>query len=205
MTALTFDDRTGQFRNARGQFVSPASVRAVVDDIADGASARMAAASERMLAGDLLLAEWQSFLMQQSKLAIVGSGTIATGGAARMSFSDYGYLGRLIRDEYDRIRTFAEQVSTGEQPLNGRLTARARMYGQQARIVYEKVKARDAASRGMAEERNVLRAGESCSQCKAESAQGWVPLGTLVPCGQRICLSNCKCSIARRSRLEAAA
>jgi hypothetical protein len=32
-----------------------------------------------------------------------------------------------------------------------------------------------------------------CAMCKGETAKGWVPVGTLLPLGDSICLSNCDC------------
>jgi hypothetical protein len=71
-------------------------------------------------------------------------------------------------------------------------------YAQAGAVTYEAIQAREAASRGQTEERNVLHAAESCSQCRTLAAAGWVALGTLPPVGARICRGQCRCTIARR-------
>lgn len=206
MAALTFDDASGRFRVANGQFVSEAAVRRVVDQIADGASVRMAAASERMLAGELSLAEWQAGMMRTIKLSQLATSTIAHGGAARMGFPEYGAAGREIRTQYDYLRQFAAQVASGEQPLNGGLLSRARQYGQAARVTFEREYGRDQQARGFQSERNVLGAAEHCALCPELTARGWVPIGLLPPVGSRPCRSNDRCSISyRREPAEMAA
>lgn len=194
--ALTWNEQSGRFVNERGQFVSERTVRDVVDAIADHASARMAAASERMLAGELSLASWQAEVQRTLKVAHLATATIAHGGADRMDFSRYGAVGRQIRDEYAYLRTFAEQIASGDQKLNGSLVSRARQYGQAARVTFEREYGRDQRGRGYTGERNVLSAAEHCAQCREQTARGVVPIGSLVPVGQRSCRSQCRCRIS---------
>jgi hypothetical protein len=204
---LTFDDRSGRFRDTRsGRFVSDVQVRAVVDDVADAASERMAQASARLLNGELSLGAWQAEMQAAIKLVHVSAAAIAHGGAEQMTAARWGAIGPVIRAEYGYLRDFAAQIQSGAQPLNGSLTSRARQYGQAARAQFERVRGRDQQQRGYQSERNVLHSGESCSQCKSESARGWVPTGSLVPVGQRICRGNCRCSVDYRQQpAEAAA
>lgn len=204
--ALTWSAADGRFRDERGQFVSERSVRAVVDQLADGASERMAQASTRLLAGELSLAEWQAEMMRSVKLSQVAAATIANGGQARMTFSEYGSTGRLIRDQYAYLREFAEQVADGRQPLSPSLTARARQYGQAARATFERTYNRGQQRRGYRFERNVLADAEHCRQCVSLTRQGWVPIGSLPPVGTRTCRQNDRCSISyRREPAEAVA
>jgi hypothetical protein len=192
---LTFNDQAGRFVNERGQFVAESTVRRVVNGIADAASERLAQASLRLLDGELSLAAWQAEAMRTIKLSQVATATIAHGGAARMGPAQYGAAGREIRTQYDYLRTFAEQVASGEQPLNGSLTARARQYGQAARVTFEREYRRDQQRRGYQSERNVLAPAEHCAECREQTARGWVPVGSLVPVGQRTCRANCRCSL----------
>jgi hypothetical protein len=202
--ALSFDTATGRYRDAAtGRYVSDASVRSVVDSIADGASARMAAASERMLAGDMLLAEFQSTMMREVKLSQLAASTIAHGGQAQMGFSQYGAAGNAIRVQYDYIRQFAAQVADGTQPLNGSLIARAKQYGQASRVTYSKEYGRDQMQRGYAFERNILGAAEHCSLCPDLTTRGWVPIGSLPSVGSRPCRSNDRCHIVYRKEQPA--
>lgn len=203
--ALSWNESAGRFVNARGQFVSEQTVRLVIDDIADGASARMAALSQAMLDGNLSLAEWQAGMMRTIKLSQLATATIAHGGQAQMGFPEYGASGRAIRDQYDYLRGFAADIASGRQPLTGGLTARARQYGQAARVAFEREYGRDQMTRGYRFERNILGASEHCSLCPELSARGWVPIGSLPPIGSRPCRAQDRCRLAySREEVQAA-
>jgi hypothetical protein len=202
---LTFNDQAGRFVNDSGQFVAESSVRRVVNGIADAASERLAQASLRLLDGELSLAAWQSEAMRTIKLSQVATATIAHGGAARMGPVQYGAAGREIRNQYDYLRTFAEQVASGEQPLNGSLTARARQYGQAARVTFSKAYDRDQRQRGFVAVKNVLGAAEHCQECRSLAAQGWMPLSAMPPIGSRQCRANDRCRLIYTRSMEVAA
>ncbi len=192
--------------NERGQFVSEARVRSVIDAVADHASDRMAAASQALLEGRSSLAAWQAEMQATLKLAHVSAGVLARGGVQQMTPSRWGALGPTIREQYKFLANFAGQIASGDQPLNGSLTARSRQYGQAARVTFERIRGAEQQQRGYRSCRNVLHAGESCSQCRSEASRGWVPVGSLVPVGSRICRSNCRCTVSfRREPAEQAA
>jgi hypothetical protein len=202
---LRWNETAGRFTDSAGRFVSQERVRAVIDSIADQASARMAAASERLMAGELSLASWQAEGQAIIKTSMLAASVLAHGGAEQMTFSHYGSTGRAIRDQYDYLRGFADDIASGRQPLNGGLTARAGQYGQAARVAYEREYGRDQQARGYQFERNVLHAAEHCAVCVSESGRGWVPIGSLIPIGGRICRSNDHCTIAYARTAEQAA
>lgn len=197
--SFTFDARLGRYRDAdSGRLVSEAAVRLAIDAVADAASDHLADLTERMLRGDLKLADWQRSVMATIKTAHVAAGVAAQGGKAQMEPTHYGFLGSEIRRQYAYLRDLANGIAAGDIPLDGRLVARAGMYGQHVRVTYEAVRAKDARSRDYIEERNVLHSQESCRECSGLSSQGYVPLGTLPPIGSRSCLSRCRCQIQRR-------
>jgi hypothetical protein len=202
---FTYSPETGRYRGSDGKLVGARAVRDAADRTVDEASDRLAALAERLRSGEITLAEWQTRSMAVIKDAHVAAGLAAHGGRARMDQATYGALGHRIRGEYAYLRGMAREVADGTQPLDGRLTARARLYGQAARPTYEAITARDQRARGATYERNILGAGESCEGCRAQSALGWVAVGTLAPVGARSCRSNCRCRIAYSAKAEVAA
>ena len=70
----TWDGRSGRYRGADGRFLSGKVVRDAVDNVTDLASARMAALSQRLLDGNLSLADWQAQMMAEMKAAHVAAG-----------------------------------------------------------------------------------------------------------------------------------
>jgi hypothetical protein len=196
---FVYDAASGRYRNAGGRYVTQASVRDAVDDMLDAATARMQALARRLQAGTLHLASWQRQMAAEIKAAHLDAAIIAHGGRPAMTKSDYGWAGRRIRDQYGYLRAFARQAASGEQPLTDQLVARAALYGQAGRATYEAMRQRDDRARGFDEERNVLGAADHCPDCVGASARGWVPIGTLIPIGQRVCRVNCRCRMERRA------
>lgn len=86
----------------------------------------------------------------------------------------------------------------GGQVTQGRLAARSQMYGSAVRPTYYSVGGGDLADKGFTLERNLLSPVDNCEgagSCIGETAKGLEPVGTLIPIGNRICLSNCQCRI----------
>lgn len=199
MTRYTFDRRIGRYRESgSGRLISEKFVRDAVDALADGVSGDLAALSRRLLNGEVSLAEWQAQAMATIKSAHVATAVVAKGGRSEVSPADFGRIGQKVREQYRYVRSFAQDIAGGRQPLNGTLPARAQQYGQAARVTYEAIKAADDKARGMQVERNVLHGRDHCGQCPKLTAKGWVPIGSLPPIGSRPCRVNDRCTIERR-------
>jgi hypothetical protein len=186
MPEFTYSPETLRYRNvATGRFVAESTVRAGVDAVADLTSEKMAALSGRLLSGGVTLAEWETQARQLIK-----------GGKAMMAPADWLVIAREVKTEYRFLHGMAEDIASGKQPLDGRLTARSRQYGQAARGTHAAMTGRERRNSGFRFERNILSAG-ACSGCQAESARGLVPIGTLIPVGSRLpCRANCRCRLA---------
>jgi hypothetical protein len=195
---FTFDPRSGRYREAGGRFVAESRVRSGVDAAVGLSSDRMATSAAQLRADEITVERFQAEMLRHVKEVHVANALAAHGGRAQMTPSRWGYVGARIRSEYGYVRGMVSDVIDGRQPLNRRLDARARQYAQAGAVTYEAIQAREATSRGQTEERNVLHAAESCSQCRTLAAAGWVALGTLPPVGARICRGQCRCTIARR-------
>jgi hypothetical protein len=202
MADFTYSSSTGRYRDADGKLVSFRAVRDAVDRTVDEASDRLGRLAERLRSGEITLADFQTSAMATIKDVHLATGIAAHGGKAAMDQATYGAIGYRIRSEYAYLRGMAREIADGIQPLDGRLAARARLYGQAGRATFETVRARDDVARGADEERNVLSPSEHCDQCRSLAALEWVPVGTLPPIGARTCGSNDRCSIRRRGNRE---
>lgn len=195
-----FDRNSQRFRDlSTGRFVSERSVRDGIDRVADLTSRRLGESSARFRAGEITAVQWQSEMLAQIKQAHISAALAAYGGRDAMTPQRWGVVGYQIRVQYAYARNFAADVLSGRQRQNGRMDARARMYGQSIRGTYTAVRRREAAGSGKRYERNVLGVAEHCRGCVSETGRGWVPIGTLNPPGQRECRGSCRCSIAYTS------
>jgi hypothetical protein len=116
-----------------------------------------------------------------------------------MSPADWGWTGQRLRQQYQWLDGFAQDLATGKQALDGTLAVRASLYAEASRATHREMERRQARLRGEQQEKNQLGAADHCPGCLEQTARGWQPIGSLVPVGSRTCLARCHCSIAFRN------
>lgn len=190
------------YRDEKGRRIPDADVRAAVDQVASKAADRMAGLTSRLRAGGLSLDAWTGAMAGEIKQAHLAIAMIGHGGRQAMTPARWGYLGRVIRDEYAWLRGFAVAVANDTAGSDKQIVARSRMYAATAALSFEHARDRDAIAAGFDQERNQLGAAESCAECRDLRALGWVPAGTLPAVGSRTCRQNCACTIQRRKSAQ---
>lgn len=199
MAGLVWHAADLAYRDARGRVVSDADIRDAVERITDAMADDMARLTRQLQAGEITQATWRTAMARDTKIVHLSAGMAAGGGRNALSQRDWGFLGRVVRDQYAFLRGFADQVADGSAGTDAQIERRARMYATSARLTFEATRDRAAARAGFDQERNVLGGTEHhCQECPALSAQGWVDAGTLPPIGSRSCGLGCRCVIERR-------
>lgn len=199
MAGFTWVAADLSYRDARGRAVSDADIRDAVERISDAMADDMARLTRQLQTGEMTHAAWTAAMARDVKVVHLAAGMAAGGGRNALSQSDWGFLGRLVRDQYAFLRGFAEQVASGEAGSDTQVERRARMYATSARLTFEAARDRAAARAGFDQERNVLGGAEHhCRECPSLAAQGWVEAGALPPIGSRSCGLGCRCVIERR-------
>jgi hypothetical protein len=176
-------------------------VRGAIDDYIDSTGRDMRSLAEQLRNREISIAQWQREMESHIARVHLANAAAARGGWDRMRQSDYGRVGRLVRDEYAALRGFARQIQDGI-PLDGRFTNRVNQYVQAGRHSYHIFDRREQRARGMDDERSILHARDSCDGCLSAAARGWQPIGTLPLPGERDCRRNCHCTMRYRSATE---
>jgi hypothetical protein len=195
---IRYNPAAGRYVDGSGRFVRQEAVRFALDAALESAEGNVKGLAERLRSGALTVAEWQVAMAREVKSVHLASAALAKGGWAQMAPADYGRAGLLLRGQYAYLREFARQVAAGTQRPDGTLARRAAMYVQAGRNTYHLTERKDQALRGRTEERSILGVADHCRECLQEAARGWVPLGELVPIGQRICKTQCRCLVEYR-------
>jgi hypothetical protein len=196
----TWDAKAGRYRGEGGKFVPQADVHRALTDAVDQSAKEIKAASLLFREGSLSLSEWQLVMEREIKNSHLASAAAAVGGFAQMTQSDYGRVGNQIKDQYQFLRGFVQDIQNG-LPLDGRFINRAGLYIEAGKATYSLFRRVKSKGGGKTEERNVLGNAEHCTgdnSCTQQTARGWVPIGELVPIGQRLCRVKCKCDIEYR-------
>ncbi len=155
------------------------------------------------LAGDLRsgrisLLKWRDEMRTIIKQTHLAAQELAVGGRRQMTQADYGRVGQQVRVQYGFLENWVQQIQAGK-PVDATTESRARQYLRSARTAYMGHAARAMRERGFDEVRSVLHPAEHCAECLAEAGRGFVPLGALVPLGERICRANDRCSLEFRN------
>lgn len=188
-----------RYRNtSSGRFISAKEVRTAVDSIIDREALTMRGIAQDLIAGRINLAEFQLRMSTNVKRLNVSMAIAGSGGVNATSAADYGYIGSLVKRQYQFLRGMAEQIKSGEQKLDGTLMTRVALYAQSSRDTFEQMRQHAAKANGKSQYRNLIGVADHCPECLSETARGWVPIGSLIPVGQRLCKSNCHCSLAFR-------
>ncbi len=199
LSQYVYDPRTRRYRNTvSGQFVTAKSVRFAVDTIIDAETVKVRDIAQRLIDGQINLAEWQIQTTSLLKTLYVAMGIAANGGFENTSNSDLGYLGSLIKEQYKFLRNFANDIKQGRQALDGTLLARAELYSQASRGIYSDMVTRAAKLGGMSEAKRALGIADHCSTCLSQAALGWQSIDNVLPIGDAECLSNCRCDLIFR-------
>lgn len=185
----------GRYISPDGRFVPFAEIRGHLDATLDAYEAKIIGLATSLQSRGISIAAWQVAMRDALKDIHLASSALARGGWAQMSQADYEKVSAKLRFQYERLEAFAKQIERG-LPLDGRFRRRHELYAQSGRITYHESLREEMAMRGMTEERSILAASDHCSECVSEAARGWVPIGELVTIGERICKSNCRCSVS---------
>lgn len=129
--------------------------------------------------GTITPAQFYEAMQREVKLAYNAAAALGKGGWAQMSKSDWGKNGRLLREEYGRIRSFAQDMADGKVS-EAQAVARAKLYADSAYKRYWANYDEQMVDAGKNEERWRTRGDERvCPICRGLEGQHWQPLGTL--------------------------
>lgn len=193
-----YNARAYSYVDERGRFLSRAAVRDTLDNALANNGKVVRDLTRQLQEGRITLAAWQTGMAREIKNVHLYSAAAARGGWAQMTAADYGRAGQRIEVQYRYLMGFAEQIASGEQPLNGRAIQRAVMYSEAGRNTFHRVEREEMEVRGMTEERSILHANDSCEGCLEQDAAGWQAIGEAVPIGERDCLTRCRCTMDYR-------
>lgn len=209
-TGYGWNETAGRYIDlSTGRFVPFVDVRDSLELVMDASGVRMSTLTDQLIGEQISLAEWQLGLMEEIKISHTAAAAAASGGWAQMSQSDWGAVGRLIRDQYDFLRNFANEIASGKQRLDGTARVRTDLYAQAARGTFEETRRRyERLKNGMEEEARALGEADHCSSdddprgdlegCLELAALGWQPIGTLPKIGQSVCITRCHCRFIYR-------
>ena len=155
--------------------------------------------AEALRNGSISLPEWEAAMRDMIREQYIAALELAKGGRENITQSDWGYLGSLIKKQYDYLGGFARDIAANPNAwMNGRLDARMRLYQESSYTALENLIRREHIEQGYDEERRIRHAQDSCPGCIEQEQKDWQPIGTLDAIGAEECMTNCKCEFEFR-------
>lgn len=176
-----------------GRFVSRHTVRRGVDELITDSQAKITDISEALRTGRMTLGDWQRGMQEEIRRTQLGAQALLRGGWAQLDTAAYNAIEARIREQYDFLHAFTEQLRNGEIITDGSFMTRARLYAGASRVGYHEDETELQREVGYREQLNVLSLSEHCVDCVYIARLGWVRIGSVPPIGGRKCLGNDKC------------
>jgi len=196
---FTYNTKSKRYHNTTtGKFVGRVEVRNELDKIIEVASNNIKLFTREMQTGNSSIAEWQINMVEELKPLHMVMVSAANGGWNNTTDKEWQRLSTRLESEFNYLQEFAKEIYTGEAKP-GTYVSRAMMYAEGARVTYENEKREIEIASGSTEERNILGGSDHCDDCITATNQGWVTIGTLIPIGNRQCVSRCKCVMIYRT------
>lgn len=183
----------------RRRAVPPPEVRELLDRALSRAGRDARAQMLALRNRTLDLPRWEIGMRQQVKSATAGAVFTANGGPKRTHLEALGRMQQTVYEQFVFLSRFAQQIESGQQPMDGRALTRSEAYIENARAAHMEARREVAQSVGYDQERSLLNPADHCDLCVEEAEKGWQPLGEMVPIGKRTCLWNCRCNVAYRN------
>jgi hypothetical protein len=213
----------GGYRQPNGRVASWATVRSWLDGYIESAREEASAVADAVIDGRLTLAEAELRMRDITASAHIAAAVLERGGFAQMSPADYGRVGRRLFNpaapdtpegregwgQYQYLRGLFRDVEAGKQPFDGNLVRRLTAYVDSSRHTYHVLELRHMRALGFDEAKRIRHAQDSCTDregarygrrgCRELAAQGWMPIGEMVPIGGAACWHQCRCGTAYRN------
>jgi len=183
-------------------YISRRILREKIDKLLDHTKSEATKIARKFDAGTINAAEFEVLMRELLKSSHIVSGVVGRGGRERMTQSDWGRIGAKIAWQNGYLAKFARKLSAGT--LSKAATAnRARSYvgavytsfAEGNAAAYQEAKELGVVEPDAIQVRLVTTANESCAECEADEAAGWMNPDDLAELGTRICGDWCKCFI----------
>lgn len=187
-----------------GKFLSPRTVRAIVDSDIDATKERMQQHARDLQAGAISTEDFKARMMQEIKDLHLAEVAAARGGKERMRQSDYGRAGQRIRYHYEKLQGLIDDIEADPDFIHGvdgrmDFIQRVGMYASAGRNTFATTKDVEMNAAGFKFKSNRLEpTAHHCKgerSCPAMTALGRVKINDprYIMEGDRVCGPECEC------------
>lgn len=182
------------WRNGKSRFISRREVMDKIDLMITASTNKTGLLADMVSDGTINVQDWKEQMRKVIKSEYIDSYLAGIGGRDQMKQSDWGRVGRMLKDQYKYLDGFTNVIAEGDYSKEY-IANRARMYMDSAYQAYEKAVENVSKQAGYDLEKWVLGQAEHCPDCLAFAAEGWKKTGyfPMPRSGNTVCLTNCRC------------
>jgi hypothetical protein len=137
----TWDAASRRYRDeTTGRWLSHGKVATIRNDFAATQRAWADTAASALARKDWTVRRWELEIRDRLKRVFLAEYMLGRGGTNVMTQADYGAVGRMLKDQYDFLRGFAEDVQAGAM-TEAQIASRTQLYHESAIQAFERGKA----------------------------------------------------------------
>lgn len=179
----------------RQRRLTPEQGRRLLMGVVNSVEPTLAAITEALVRGAVRLASWWRSFRDALVPGHFAGAMAVLNDAGEPTPADL----QAIADESNRqgafLWRFRGQIQAAEHVLGPESVNRATLYSHAIWATAQAVQRGGKVRDGYQSEMNHTGIADHCDQCLEQSNLGWVPIGSLIPIGQRTCGPRCKCWI----------
>jgi hypothetical protein len=200
---VVYDSSAGQYRGDDGRFVARSRVLEIVEGETLALQSKLQRHVKKAIRGQIDAATLARDLSQDLKIHSIQMAAMAKGGIKRLTFSDYGKIGKAQQERNKRIRTLIDGLIAGTVSEKQALQ-RAAQYAGTIKQIYSVVEHSEQTQYYNQAKRLLTPGVEHCQECINLQTFGWINASEVVPIGSQCsCRQNCKCVIMYRNFSQA--
>lgn len=191
-----YDIRTNRYRDLKtGRFLKKSTITALTEQRVELAKTDLSTIGNLLFDGKISLSTWQSETREVLKVLHAQQYLLGVGGKPQMQKSDYLNIGRELKNQYDYLANFAQELTEGKMTLQ-QAKARLQLYAESGKVSFYKGEQVANIRSGKGFARRILGMAVHCDECVEYFNRGVVPITELIlPCQQCSCKNRCKCSV----------
>lgn len=198
-----YDPETGKYRYVgSGYAVSSNRLLKDIDIITNAGNTQIRELSLKLVNNQITLEYWYNQMQKIMKALYLDTWLVNIGGKQNFVGVQKTYFAEFVQKQFLYLDRLLIQIQSGQQPLNGRFVTRAQMYANHTRAIYQNKKLLQMMELEYQYARRVRTAKESCPDCIHEARRGWTRIENVVPIGDTVCRSNCKCHFLYKKSRE---
>lgn len=196
---VIYDSSAGQYRGDNGRFVARSRVLEIVEGETLALQSKLQSHVKKAIRGQIDAATLAKNLSQDLKIASIQSAAMAKGGIKRLTFSDYGKIGKAQQERNERIRSLVDGLIAGTVSEKQALQ-RAAQYAGTIKQIHSVVEHSEQIQHYNQATRILTPGVKHCDECISLQTHGWIDAAKVVPIGSQCsCRQNCKCVIMYRN------